>query len=1217
MRRLIVIFFAVCLVIAGVYIIIQLKKPAKTNSIKTLETLKPIIVKPLKTTPKQEGYPQVKSDSKTIMAVTKAKPIEISKEKYRYKTAAKTYKAREKLPKAYMTMSKPIPVRKQSYIPHAYLAGATGSGTNAELDLLQPILLTSSSNLFLYGQSRYGFAAKKWDHNNYFASLGLGWRNLVANKLVLGAFVLADYNKTNSKHALTLLSPGIEMFTKNWEMHANAYIPLGNKEQWQYSDWADKFGNYNYLVLKGHTRYDAIFTYHEETGTGADLEIGRTLFSIHNVLVKAYLDGYFYNMHHNRNIYGSGAKLKIEPTSYLSINAIDSFDNYDRNTFVINMQLSFYDLFAKTKNNDLHNKLFAPIDRNFGTISSGSNVRDTGGPDSRYNDPSINPYNPKPHPGPNPYVEDDNAWYFIDYGDGAAITEDKRRQGDPGTIENPIETHRFNQSQVDAIYKYNQEHGYDHADLYFTGPNFRSFNGSINLYKKFSINGMATAKYLKQAQGTQRPTFGGTFNLASDETVNDVQFNAPNAGLNLVNALNVTLNDVNVFGNPTHAIDTNNSYLILGDNNTTTGGISSKGDSTIAIVGDKNSIGNTITTSGGDSVQIKGSDNTVHGADIETGDSFVVEGNGNTVDRNITISGGNMLITGQNNQIGGRNPGEKVAMSSAGTLSLGGTNNTLNNVLLTGAGTELDIAGSKNIVNSDLTVPLGTSVNITGSHDAINADDIYVNGGILKITDTGANNTLNAQTLNVDNGKFYIDGDSNKLNINTASLVENASIYHISGSNNTIDNAIVLDGIGSDLTVGGTNNSFNNTISVTDGATFELAGNSNTLYGDVTASQGAITISGSDDELDGSIYADGSSTFNISGDKNHLNNNLDFTDSSINISGNSNTINTSSSVTTLSNSSLDMSGFDNKVGGDVSLKSNSDLTISGYDNTVSAQSNKIVLSNSSLDVSGSYNEVKGEVELKNSILTLTESAAYNTFSGNKIDVIEGSSLIIAGDYNTFNTNDFLVGNTSLEEFVISGSFNSIQAHSILFDQTKDITINGDYNEISEVSPFGWFRLNNVNMNIDGNFNQINYNSLDVNPGSVLSVAGSQNKLTGVQLNLNGSNGDGPSKLYISGNYTTITSTGSIGINALENSTIDIFGNFTKIAVTGSSPAYGVKVNAPLNAADFIVKNTTFDLPGGPSSYGIYADSWSDPNYKTTLQSSAFNNQFLNGINPTN
>ena len=112
------------------------------------------------------------------------------------------------------------------YVHHVYLSGATGTGLVTTGDVLAPLWLQYDRIFFFYGQGDYGYAADDWAKNPWAGSAGLGYREILDNFGVLGAYVFSDYTQTFTNHKIWQISPGIEFLGRAWEFHANGYIPL-------------------------------------------------------------------------------------------------------------------------------------------------------------------------------------------------------------------------------------------------------------------------------------------------------------------------------------------------------------------------------------------------------------------------------------------------------------------------------------------------------------------------------------------------------------------------------------------------------------------------------------------------------------------------------------------------------------------------------------------------------------------------------------------------------------------------------------------------------------------------------------------------------------------------------------------------------------------------------------------------------------------------------
>lgn len=452
---------------------------------------------------------------------------------------------------------------KFSYIPRVYLTGAggydgwTGLGQG---DVLFPLLSRYDRDIFIYGQGRYSYDGASWANNPWTGSIGVGYRQIIANSMVFGAYILGSDTKTNTKHSIYMASPGIELLGKVWEFRLNGYLPFKNTD-WDTEGWASDFGDYSHVSFKWHNEYDAKFIFHEETGVGADTDIGRTLFSWDHLLVKGFLDGYYFSMKHNTSVYGGGARLTFEPTNYLKFSVADTYDNHRKNVAMAALQLSIYDLFSSSSSrpdpNDLEHKLYAPLERNFANIGSGSDARTTGGPDDKaLTSPEVvYPSAPK----------HSNVWFF--YGGNNNVTAAMNSSSDAantdtpdGTYEHPYSAADFDQAKLDYIHKQG-----NNAIIYLSSGSYNAYTHflPLQLYSDMVLQGRMGAEhgFQEPATGAQRPVLNGALKVSSNDAVENLVLNSDVAstcqetGLTLDNAQNVLLSDVSLGSN-----DTDNGY---------------------------------------------------------------------------------------------------------------------------------------------------------------------------------------------------------------------------------------------------------------------------------------------------------------------------------------------------------------------------------------------------------------------------------------------------------------------------------------------------------------------------------------------------------------------------------------------------------------------------------------------------------------------------------
>lgn len=446
-----------------------------------------------------------------------------------------------------------------SYIPQVYLSGYGGYDDWTgffKADILAPLFLRNNKIIYAYGQGRYGYSSASWAENTWTGSLGVGYRQMALIKnypSILGAYLIGDYSNTATGQNLHELNLGLESLGFNWDFRLNGYLPIG-KKRWDIENWADNFGDYDYVSFTGHEERDAWFVYHEETGIGADAELGRKLFTVNNMEFKAYANGYFYNMYSHDDLYGGGARLTFKPNSYLEFSLSDSYDNYKHNVIMAGVRIALNKINKMKLEDDsaeddesLQGRLFDPIERSFASISSGNIIPNVGGPDMGadslhargHTDPVVDPYNN--HNAP----ERDNVWFFSG-GNTAGDSEED------GTYEHPYQAGDFDQDVLKHIYQYSEANSKTGADLFFN-PGIYNVN-NVDLYAGQSIWGRmgdSHKEFVEPAKGDIRPLFLGSFQITNDNHILDsirIQNDEGKfaTGISIKNAANITISNTAV-----------------------------------------------------------------------------------------------------------------------------------------------------------------------------------------------------------------------------------------------------------------------------------------------------------------------------------------------------------------------------------------------------------------------------------------------------------------------------------------------------------------------------------------------------------------------------------------------------------------------------------------------------------------------------------------------
>lgn len=430
-------------------------------------------------------------------------------------------------------------ISDQSYLPRVYLSGYgndsldNGFNGTGKLDMLQPVFLRSDKNLYIYGQGSYASKQEDWQTNSWSGTLGLGYRQLVSNQSesagtgrIYGIYVLGDYNSSVDGHNFFDISPGLETLGYRWDLRINGYIPLTNSK-WQTTYFANELGDYSHMDQSSvpHTILDTQYVYDEEAGAGGDIEFGLKLCSIKHMPLKMYLDGYYYSMSENDDMFGAGARLTFQVTPYLTLEGRYIYDNYQNSVITGGMKI-FLNGLANYKqvgvdDTNIQARLFDPLERNIATLSTGTSDAVTGGPNY---DSSSDDNNNIPD---DDVVYKTNVWYF---------DSDKTTSGD-GTYDNPYGTSDFNQETLESDYDPSINNGY--MNLYLTGSStydIASVNdgdSSLVVEPKWNIYGMDSS-YEKSSSVTIEGslTLEGNNSISYVDLENDPAYSA-SAGITI------------------------------------------------------------------------------------------------------------------------------------------------------------------------------------------------------------------------------------------------------------------------------------------------------------------------------------------------------------------------------------------------------------------------------------------------------------------------------------------------------------------------------------------------------------------------------------------------------------------------------------------------------------------------------------------------------------
>jgi trimeric autotransporter adhesin len=235
-------------------------------------------------------------------------------------------------------------------------------------DVLQP--LSRDTNRLYYAD----FQGQGSSTDAGILSLGLGLRQLVHNKSVLGGYFFVDRERSSNKDYYTVLGPGVEMLTQTWRFRLNGYFPVGDKEYLVAQGWADEFGNYEYVDPHDNQIDDTWAYLYNSISYGGDFSVAYRFATDDHWELE--LRPYAYNQDYNNDLVGANAQVTFYNNDYGSVFIGDGYDNVNHNRIYAGVTFNFG---KRNTDNTLANLMISSVPRNLNLTTT-----DTGLPSDSY-----------------------------------------------------------------------------------------------------------------------------------------------------------------------------------------------------------------------------------------------------------------------------------------------------------------------------------------------------------------------------------------------------------------------------------------------------------------------------------------------------------------------------------------------------------------------------------------------------------------------------------------------------------------------------------------------------------------------------------------------------------------------------------------------------------------------------------------------------------------
>lgn len=225
----------------------------------------------------------------------------------------------------------PLPPRilANGYVSSDYMVAHT--------DLMLPVLADKAHSVYLNPSINYGS-----DKQGYL-DLGLGYRcarnfwtgsKFGSIPAILGVYLFAGYSRINNNARLWVINPGVEALASRWDAHANAYIPMGDRNFHVSTLNNPPVPVPSDITFSGHSEFVATLVpqqiISQHAGDGADVELAYQLFS--RIPLKGYLGAYFFAPAQVNPIWGSATGLEYWVNSNVKTFFSYTYDNLRHST---------------------------------------------------------------------------------------------------------------------------------------------------------------------------------------------------------------------------------------------------------------------------------------------------------------------------------------------------------------------------------------------------------------------------------------------------------------------------------------------------------------------------------------------------------------------------------------------------------------------------------------------------------------------------------------------------------------------------------------------------------------------------------------------------------------------------------------------------------------------------------------------------------------------
>ena len=197
-----------------------------------------------------------------------------------------------------------------------------------------------------------------------YVDLGLGYRWLKNNAVILGGYLFGGYSRIDNNARLWVINPGVEALSAYWDAHLNGYLVMGDRHQ-----NLSTFSTFN--SFSGHSEFFNVFNVTQHAGDGVDAKLA---YLFPGTPVKAYVGSYFFSAAQTNNVLGGAAGVEYWWNQNAKIFANYTYDNLRHSVGALGIGVEFGGSHVNRIDPSIEERITDPVERYLAELGRGSAI---------------------------------------------------------------------------------------------------------------------------------------------------------------------------------------------------------------------------------------------------------------------------------------------------------------------------------------------------------------------------------------------------------------------------------------------------------------------------------------------------------------------------------------------------------------------------------------------------------------------------------------------------------------------------------------------------------------------------------------------------------------------------------------------------------------------------------------------------------------------------